>query len=138
MSAPAIVFPDAVAETLPIVRRVLTGRPEAYSSGATVSSKFPPTDDTERTLPWVRVSVDGTSRSQLVNGRAIVRVAVWHTDASRANALARLLEALLLASPAGGIRSFAPNTGPLDADDPDTAEPLSAFTLAARLRPEQL
>jgi hypothetical protein len=134
----AILFPDAVAETLPVVRRVLDGRPEPWAAAVTVSSKFPPADDAKRALPWVRVSVDGTSRSQLVNGRAIVRVAVWHTDASRANALARLLEALLLASPSGGIRSFAPNTGPLDAEDPDTAEPLSAFTLSARLRPEQL
>jgi hypothetical protein len=138
VTGPAIVFPDAVAEALPIVRRALSGRREAYAAGATVSSKFPPADDAKRALPWVRVSVDGTARSQLVNGRATVRVAVWHTDASRANALARLLEALLLASPGGGIRSFAPNTGPLDAEDPDTAEPLSAFTLAARLRPEQL
>jgi hypothetical protein len=138
MTGPAILFPDAIAETLPIVRRVLATRSEPYASGATVSSKFPPTGDSKPSLPWVRVSVDATSRSQLVNGRATVRVAVWHTDASRANALARLLEALLLASPSGGIRSFSPNTGPLDADDPDTAEPLSAFTLAARLRPEQL
>jgi hypothetical protein len=137
VSAP-ILFPDAVAEALPIVRRVLTDRSEPWAAGATVSSKFPPADDTKRALPWVRVSVDGTSRSQLVNGRATVRVAVWHTDASRANALARLLEALVLASPSGGIRSFAPNTGPPDAEDPDTADPLSAFTLSARLRPEQL
>lgn len=138
MTAAAILFPDAVGETLPIVRRALASRSEPYAAGATVSSKFPSADDARAALPWVRVSLDGSSRSRLVAGRAIVRVAVWHTDASRANALARLLEALLLASSGGGVRSFGPNTGPLDADDPDTGEPLTAFTLAARLRPEQL
>ena len=138
MSPAAIRFPDPRLAVRDLVRELLAGRTEPSALGAVVSTKTASPDDAKRTLPHVHVRSDGSYRDSRLNGRATVRVVVWHRDEGLAQDLALLLEALLLATTSNRVRGFSSVTGPLPTSDPDTGEPISYFTLTARLRPEQL
>lgn len=127
-----VAFPDPLPDVRDLLRRLLADRPEPYARGVTVSVRGP---SPSGRLPHVQVASDGRYRSARLDGRATLRVLVWHEDDGRATALANLAEALLLASSSDSVRGFRPITGALSTTDPDTGEPLSYFTLTARLRP---
>lgn len=136
MSDSAIAFPDPQRAVRDLLRTLLAGRSEPVASGATVSTK--PPSGTSPTLPYVQVRSDGRFRDSRLNGRASVRIIVWHKDEGLGEELAGLCEALLLASTSAEIRGFSPLTGPMPTGDPDTGAPMSYFTITARLRPVQL
>ena len=131
----AVTFPDARLITRDALTRLLAGRAEPEGLGVTVSTK---PSDPQGHRPYVRVQADGSSRTSQLNGQQAIRVSIWHRDEGLGFALARLLEALLLDTRAPGVRSFGTRTGPLPTEDPDTGEPLSYFTITARLVPTQL
>lgn len=138
MTRPVIRFPDPRTAVRDVIRELLAERTEPEALGVTVSTKTASPDDAKRTLPHVHVRSDGSFRDSRLNGRATVRVVVWHRDEGLAQSLALLIEALLLATSSDRVRGFGSVTGPLPTSDPDTGEPISYFTLTVRLRPEQL
>jgi hypothetical protein len=138
VSRAVIVFPDPRVAVRDLIRELLATRAEPEVVGAVVSTKTASPDDAKRTLPHVHVRSDGNFRNSRLNGRATVRIVVWHRDEGLAQRLALLIEGLLLATTSNRVRGFGSVTGPLPTSDPDTGEPISYFTLTARLRPEQL
>ncbi|WLZ10618.1 hypothetical protein [Arthrobacter phage SWEP2] len=132
------MFPDPQLAVRDLLRVLLTGRTEPYAQGAVVSTKAPPGTDEAPVLPYIQVTSDGQFRDSRLNGRASVRVIVWHRDEGLGVSLAALAEALLLAGSSDRIRGASPLTGPLPTGDPDTGAPMSYFTITARLRPAQL
>lgn len=134
----AIGFPDPRRAARDLLRSVLASRAESFVQGVVVSTKPLPGADEGRSLPYVQVRSDGRFRDSRLNGRATVRVLVWHRDEGLGEDLAGLCESLLLAASSAEIRGFSPVSGPIPTSDPDTGEPLSFFTLTARLRPVNL
>lgn len=134
----AILFPDPRLALLEVLVPLLAERDEPYAQGVRVSAEDPPRGQGAR-RPWVRLSVDGRVRDARLNGRATIRVAVWHSTEEDGEALAALIEALLLdAAHTADLRGCSPLVGPMPTGDPDTGEPLSYFTVTARLRPSNL
>ncbi len=134
----AVVFPDPRRSVRDLLKVLLEPREEAYALGATVSTKEPQGTDEAPVLPYVQVRSDGRFRNSRLDGRATIRVLVWHKDEGLGEDLAGLCEALLLANSSAAVRGFTPVSGPIPTKDPDTGEPLSFFTLTARLRPANL
>jgi hypothetical protein len=136
VTRPVIVSPDAQRATRDVLRTALATR----EPGATVSTRVPDfRSDDAPSLPYVLVRSDGRFRDARLNLRATVRVSVWHRDEGLTEDLAALCEGLLLAYEGGpAARSFQSVVGPLPAGDPETGDPLSFFTVTARLRPVQL
>lgn len=136
---PLITFPDAQLATRDLLRALLSGRTELYVQGATVSTRVPDwKSDDAPALPYIAVHTDGNFRDARFNGRANVRLSVWHKDDGLGLQLAGLCEALLLASGSVAIRGFSPVTSPIPTSDPDTGDPLSFLSVTARLRPVQI
>lgn len=140
MTNAAIAFPRATPAVRDLIRRLLDNRPESWAQGVTVSTKLPPTSsDEDPGIPRIAVRSDGRFRDSRLNGRASIRVLVWHRDEGLGEELAVLLEGLLLASSVPGvIRGFGPLIGPQSTTDPDTGNPLTYFTVTARLVPSNL
>lgn len=136
---PIITFPDAQLATRDLLRALLSGRSEPFVAGVTVSTKVrgDKSDDLPA-LPYIAVRTDGNVRDSRLNGRANVRVSVWHKDEGLGLQLAGLCEALLLGSGSVAIRGFSPVTSPIPTSDPDTGDPLTFFSVTARLRPVQI
>jgi hypothetical protein len=134
----AVMFPDPQLAVRDLLRTLLADRPEPFAAGATVSTRAPEANDTRAALPYIQVRSDGRFRDARLNGRASVRVIVWHRDEGLGEKLAGLCEALLLAATSDRIRGASPLTGPIPTGDPDTGKPMSYFTFTARLRPSQL
>ena len=129
----AVTFPDPQLAVRDLLRELLADRPEAYAAGAVVSTKGP-----TGVLPYIQVRSDGSFRDARLNGRASIRVVVWHKDEGLGVSLAALAEGLLLAASSDRIRSASSLTGPIPTGDPDTGAPMSYFTITARLRPSQI
>jgi hypothetical protein len=129
-------FPDPV----PLVRDALldllpaSGAHEA--DGVVVSTRAPDLTTGARALPHVQVISDGRFRDARLDGRATIRVAVWHRDVGLGELLAELAQAQLLAGGLPGIRSVTAGTGPFASTDPDVEDqPLSYFTVTVRVPP---
>lgn len=133
-----ITFPDPQKAVRDLLRAALATRAESYALGATVSTRDLPGADERRSLPYIQVRSDGRFRNSQLNGRATIRVLVWHRDEGLCEELAGLCEALLLAGNSKEIRGCSAISGPLPTGDTDTGLPLSFFTVSARLRPRQL
>ncbi|CCQ44667.1 putative uncharacterized protein [Pseudarthrobacter siccitolerans] len=131
----AVVFPDPRRAVRDLLKGLLAARSEPYALGVTVSTKAPTSSSS---LPFVQVKSDGRFRDSRLNGRATVRVLVYHRDEGLGEDLAALAEALLLESSSPQVRGFSPISGPLPTEDPDTGAPLSFFTITARLTPANL
>jgi hypothetical protein len=134
---PVITFPDPRRSVRDLLRVLLATREEPEVAGVTVSTKDLPGSDGSYPLPYVQVHSDGKFRDARLDGRATVRVVVWHRDEGLAEALASLCEALLLASSSAEIRGSSSVSGPLPTGDPDNGLPMSYFTVTVRLRPRQ-
>lgn len=137
MTDPLITFPDARLAVRDLLRTLLAPRPEPVTVGVTVSTRDLPGSDDARPLPYIQVRTDARFRDSRLNGRATVRVLVWHRDEGLADELASLCEALLLTASTDVVRGCSPVMGPVPTGDPDTGLPLSFFTITARLRPTQ-
>lgn len=135
---PAITFPDAQRAVRDLLRVLLASREEPCAAGVTVSTKGIPGADGTRALPYVQVRSDGKFRDSRLNGRATVRVLVFHRDEGLAEELAALCEALLLSASSAEVRGSTSVTGPIPTGDSETGLPLSFFTITARLKPRQL
>jgi hypothetical protein len=133
---PAIMFPDAQLAVRDRLRELLAASNQTYAQGVTVSTKPPKAD---APLPYVQVRTDANTRDARLNGRATVRILVWHADEGLGVKLASLAEALLIHG--GGsdrVRNVAALAGPVPVGDSETGEPLSFFSVTAYLRPIQL
>ena len=128
----AVTFPDPRRAVRDLLKRLLAARSESFVQGVTVSTKAPTSSSA---LPFVQVKSDGRYRDSRLNGRAVVRVLVYHRDEGLGEDLAGLAEALLLDSSSPEVRGFSPVMGPMPTTDPDTGAPLSYFTITARLTP---
>lgn len=137
---PVIIFPDPQKATRDTLRAAFSVSGDPAAEGVTISTRTLPGSDDGRALPYIQVRSDGRIRDAQLDGRAIMRVLVWHRDEGLAEELAELAEARLLASSGHEIRGFTPVAGPtpLPGGDRDTGLPLSFFTITARLRPSQL
>lgn len=133
-----IEFPDPQLAVRDLLRVVLAN--DDLGENATVSTRGIPGADESRSFPYIQVRSDGSFRDARLNGRATVRVLVYHEDEGKSQALALRAEARLLAASSDKVRGCSPVTGPLPpiGGDPDTGDPLSYFTITARLRPRQL
>lgn len=136
--APAITFPDPQLAVRNLLRSLLASRPEPEARGVIVSTKGLSGDDATRKLPFVQVRSDGKFRNARLDGRATVRVLVYHRDEGLAESLAALCEALLLSASSAEIRGSTSVMGPMPTGDPETGLPFSFFTITARLQPRQL
>jgi hypothetical protein len=132
------MFPDAQLAVRNLLRSLLATRTETYASGATVSTKEIAGADGTYSLPYVQVASDGKFRNSRLDGRATVRVLVYHRDVGLGESLASLCEALLLSASNAEIRGSSSVTGPIPTDDPENGLPFSYFTITARLHPRQL
>ena len=133
-----ITFPDPRRAVRDILRDALAGRPESFASGVTVSTKPVPGGTGTRPVPWIQVRSDGRFRDSRLNGRATIRVLVWHADEGSGEDLAGLAEALLLAASSTDVRGFSPVAGPIPSFDEEEGLDLSFFTITARLRPRSI
>jgi len=133
-----IIFPDAQLAVRDLLRALLARRTEPAVLGVTVSTKDLPGADENRPLPYVQVRSDGKFRDARLDGRATIRVLVFHRDVGLAEKLAAICEGLLLASSSAEIRGSSPVAGPLPTTDDETGLPLSFFTITTRLQPVQL
>lgn len=138
MTGAVVVFPDPQLSVRDLLRALLSDRAEPELDGVTVSTRDLPGADESRQLPYIRVQSDGSFRDARLNGRATIRVTVWHRDTGLALSLAGLLEALLLSASSSPIRGFSAVSGPIPTDDEETGLPLTFFTITARLRPHTL
>lgn len=138
MTLPPITFPDPQLATRNTLREIFATSGDSAADGLTVSTRKLPGADEGRSLPYMQVRSDGRFRDAQLDGRAIVRVVIWHRDEGLAEELAGLAEARLLAASNTDIRGFTSVAGPLPAGDPETGLPMSFFTVTARLRPSQL
>jgi hypothetical protein len=134
---PLITFPNPQRAARDILRAHVPSLAEGVTS-AQISTKDLPGADEARTLPYVRVVSDGRFRDSRLNGRATIRVVVWHEDAGLAEDLAALCEAVLLSRTSADMRGASSISGPLTTGDPDNGLPMSYFTVTARLTPRQL
>jgi hypothetical protein len=131
----AVVFADPRRAVRDLLTALLEPRLEPYVLGVRVSAKPLPGADEARALPYVQVRSDGRFRDSRLDGRATVRLLVWHEDEGAGEDLAALCEALLLSSSSASVRGCTPGTGPLPSVDPATDAPLSSLTLTVRLHP---
>lgn len=132
-----ITYPNARRETVGILRAALAASSSPLAAGVTVSARKPPeAGDGVEWRPYVRVSSDGRFTDSRLNGRASIRLVVWHTDDGLGEDLAALCEALLLDYHGPKVRSYGPLTGPNPTGDPDTGDPMTYVTVTARLQPE--
>lgn len=130
---PAVIFPDPMLAALTVLRSAHFD----VTFGTRLPDDFAPDDKPQ--LPYAVVRVDNVSTRYPVVEQATVRVSVWHNDDAAGLALAQRLRATLLAYPGDtDVRSFAVLTGPVPTSDPESGDPLSYFTVAARLRPTTL
>ncbi|MFF3671689.1 hypothetical protein [Microtetraspora malaysiensis] len=134
---PLVVFGDARAAGLDVLRAGLAGRPEQYAQGVTYGARPPVDRSPERPqLPFVLVALDVDLPQYPVNSRSTVRVTVWHRTSQDAVDLAQLCQGLLCVHSGPVIRGVRPLTGPVPAVDPLTAIDLATFTVAANVRPQ--
>lgn len=135
-----VLFPDASAAAVGILRTALAGRPEPHAAGATVGTRIPGGRSPEAPhLPFVLVACDdAVPHHTRLTAVVLLRISVWHQDPDRAHDLAQLVAALLHAAGGPVIRSTRPGVGPLPAVDPDSGVDISTLTVTANVAPVPL
>jgi hypothetical protein len=129
-------FPDPVPLVRDALRALLGASTAPEAAGAVVSTKAPKLTTGVPAPPHLQVVSDGRFRNARLDGRATIRVVVWHRDVGLAEALAELAQAAVLGSRLPGIRSVTPGTGPFPSTDPDVEDqPISYFTVTVRVPP---
>lgn len=137
MAQPLVTFPDPIAATLTVLRAVLPDHPDTAS---VTCGSLQIEDASARgvSLPYLMVDVDSARNPALPLRIAALRIVVWHGEPAAASRIAEVAKAALVAYGGGaGVRSFgSPASGPIPSEDPDSGQPMSYFTIAARLRAE--
>lgn len=130
-----IVWDNAAAAAITVLRDQLSTRPEPVTTGAKVVAHVP--DERSITIgnPLVMCRPDGSTVAQHVDQRALVRLTCWHATEYEAMQLAGLAQALLVAHSGGEIRSTEYVSGPLPGVDPRNDQPLATCVVAAHMRP---
>ncbi|MDP5182177.1 hypothetical protein QOZ88_05970 [Blastococcus sp. BMG 814] len=134
---PLVVFGDAQAAAIGVLRAGFAAHPQPYATGVTIGTRVPGdrSPETPR-LPFVLVALDGTPRVEYpVNARAALRITVWHRTEADAHDLAQLAMSLLLVHTGAVLRSVRPGAGVAKTVDPTTGIDLATFTVAANVRP---
>lgn len=131
---PVVVQPDVELWATTMLRQALAARPEPYAAGVYVSNAVP----TTRRDRMVIVRRDGGARLDLVREVARLGVNVWAKTDRDAADLARLVAALLWASPTGDpvLRVEQP-MGSTPVADP-SGQPLRYQTFEVTTRGQQL
>jgi len=93
----AVIFPDVELWSTGYLRAKLAARPEPYAAGAFVSNKKPAANRRKTVV----VRRDGGPQRGLFDFPRL-SVRVWDDDEQTASDLARLVQALLIASPGNG------------------------------------
>jgi hypothetical protein len=129
------IFGDAEVLLKTYLATALAARSESYAIGATVGLILP-AGWTRAAAPFVLVAWDGTPVvTHPVMAAATVRLTVWHATATKAKALAALVQALALIYPGGGgIASVNVLTGVLPAVDDDNGADIASVTVRVHLR----
>lgn len=132
-----VVFGDAQAAAIGVLRTGLAAHAQPYAAGVTFGTRVPGDRSPETPkLPFVLVALDGTPAVDYpVNARAALRVTVWHSTEADAHDLAQLAQGLLLVHTGPVLRSVRPGTGVAKTVDPATGIDLATFTVAANVRP---
>jgi hypothetical protein len=134
---PLVVFGDAQAAAIGVLKAGLVAHPQPYGAGVTFGTRVPGdrSPETPR-LPFLLVALDGTPAVEYpVNARAALRITVWHRTEADAHDLAQLAHGLLLVHTGPVMRSVRPGTGVAKTVDPATGLDLATFTVAANVRP---
>lgn len=129
MQPAAVLFPDVELWVTTYLRSALAARAEPYAVGAYVSNRKP-SGVRSRT---VVVRRDGGAQAGLLD-TARVTVRVWADLEQDASDLARLVRALLVASPllGGPVVSALSSSGPMGI--PDDAQPQKLFVVDLTVR----
>ncbi|WP_052337069.1 hypothetical protein [Nocardioides alkalitolerans] len=130
---PTVVMPDAVLWATEYLRAQLDVRPEAFTADVLVSDEVP----NPREPRMVIVRRDG-GRSETLFDNPRLSFRVWSPRKEDANALAAMVEALVLAAPGHGpvIRATS-ESGPSKVTD-ESAVPLRYLVISIRTRGKQL
>ena len=129
-----VVFPDVELHFTTYLRTALAARAESYASGVNVARTAP------ATLPARLVTIrrDGGPQLDQVRENARLTVNVWHDSQQGATDLARLVRALLWASPTGDpVLRVVMNSGPSQVPE-DNGKPHLVMTFDAIVRGEDL
>lgn len=135
MSAQVIVWENAAAATITVLRATLPIRPETYVAGVKIHAHVPSNRTIETGKPLVMARPDGSTVNRRVDNRALVRLTCWHSTEYFAVKLAGLVQGILIAYSGFEIRSTEFVSGPLPGTDPDTGTPLATCSIAAHMRP---
>lgn len=125
-----VIFPDIELWATGYLRSELAARPETYADDVFVSNAVP----ANRRARMVIVRRDGGPRLTVATEAARLGVRVWSPTEQNASDLARLVRALLWASPDGNpvvsARDFAGPTAVAD----ESGVPMRYFTLELIVR----
>jgi hypothetical protein len=135
---PPIAFPDGQRAVRDLLVYILGQLTAPVTAGATVGIRDIPGADEGRPIPYVQVRLESSTRDTRLNGRADVRVLVYHGDEGLCHDLASLLYAHLLSATSSDVRAINPGDGPGLDEDPDNGLPFAYFTITARLRPRSV
>lgn len=127
MLAP-VIFPDVELWATGYLRSALAARIEPYAAGVFVANYVPKS----RRDRMVQVRRDGGPRLDAVRESARLTVRVWGTSEQEATDLARLVAALLWASPDGNpVVRVSQNSGPSPIPD-EQPQRLMSFDVVVR------
>lgn len=131
---PQVVFPDTELLLTGLLRQALAARPEPYAADVYVGNTVP----NPRRSRMVTIRRDGGIVTEGLLDAAQVGVNVWAETDQDANDLARLVRALLWASPDGKpITRVEDISGPVSIAD-DSGQPLRYLTFEVWSRGEPL
>lgn len=134
MQPPSIIFPDVELWATSFLRTSLAARSESYASDVYVSNAVP----NPRQNRMVVVRRDGGPRLDQVREAARLSVRVWAKTEQDATDLARLVRALLWASPDGApVCRVNDLAGPSPVPD-DSHQPLRYMTFELIVRATNL
>lgn len=130
MNKPVAVPPSGERVTIDYLTPALASRGQDATVGVNV-----PTAWVAGTKPHVQVGLDGTPEIRYpAMWLASMRVTVWHSSTTTAQALAALCQGLLLAHPGDSMTAGClPGTGVLPTQDPDTKAQLASISVVMKL-----
>lgn len=131
-----VVWPNAAAGAITVLRDQLPNRPEAYAQNATVVAHVPDDRTVTSANPLVMCRPDGATATQVVDQRAVVRLTCWHASEFQALALTGLCQALLIAHTGPDMRGTEYVSGPVPGVDPYNSQPLATCVVAVHMRPQ--
>lgn len=134
-----VTFPDAVLETLKVLRAELPGYVETADVDCGSLQVEDATQSPDVSLPYLGVFLDDDDTRYPVTSEALLRLTVWAAEEWRALEIGKIARAVLRDHRGATVRSYGdPSTGPIPSSDPDSGQPLATQTITARLKPTNL